>query len=173
MLTWKKPDPAELTSYQRAYADLVPEGDLAIILEGNLKSSVQLLSSLSAEKLKYRYAEGKWSIPQILVHVIDTERIFSYRILCIARGDRTPLPGYEENDYAKASNADERAFKDILEEYVNVRKATLSLFNSLSTKMLSNRGISNNKETSVCTLCYMLAGHEIHHMNVIKEKYLK
>jgi hypothetical protein len=105
--------------------------------------------------------------------MIDTERIFSYRILCIARGDKTPLPGYEENDYAQACNADERNFNDIIEEYINVRKSTLSLIKSLKADYLLNQGISNNTPVSVVTLCYILAGHEMHHVNVIKEKYLK
>lgn len=171
--TWTKPDPSEMTSYQRSYADLVPEGDLLSVLEKNSKEVVQLLSPLSPEKLKYRYAEGKWSIPQLLVHVMDAERIFSYRILCIARGDKTPLPGFEEDDYARNSNADERAFSEVLEEYINVRKATISLLKSLNDSLLSNTGISNTKKVSVRTLCYILAGHEIHHVNVLKEKYLK
>lgn len=172
-INWTKPNPSTLTAYQKAYVDLVREGDLIHILDGNSKRVFQLLFSLTSDKLKYRYAEGKWSIPQILVHMIDTERIFSYRILCIARGDKTPLPGYEENDYAKACNADERNFNDILEEYIIVRKSTLSLLKSLNESYLLNQGITNNTPVSVLTLCYMLAGHEIHHVSVIKEKYIK
>jgi uncharacterized damage-inducible protein DinB len=170
---WTKPLPSDLNSYQKSYSDLVSEGDLPAILENNSLAAVKLFSALTPEKLKYRYAPGKWSIPQLLVHIIDTERIFSYRILCVARGDKTPLPGYEENDYAAACNADDREFKDIIEEYVNVRRSSVSLLKSLTNKMLDNRGISNNKDTSVRVLCYVLAGHEIHHLNVIKEKYLK
>jgi len=172
-INWIKPNSAELTPYQRGYVDLVPEGDLTVILSDNAKSTFQLLSTLSIEKLKYRYAEGKWSIPQILVHMIDAERIFSYRILCIARGDKTPLPGFEENDYAKASNADERDFKDVLEEYLSVRKSTLSLLRSLNNNHVLNKGIANNNPVAAITVCYMLAGHEIHHIAVLKEKYLK
>src|ERR1041384_1874877 len=119
MNTWTKPDPSSLTSYQRGYVDLVPGGDLIALLEKNGKATSRLAASLAPEKLKYRYAEGKWSIPQILVHVTDTERIFSYRILCIARGDKTPLPGFEQDDYAHSSGADERNFSDIIEEFSN------------------------------------------------------
>lgn len=172
-INWTKPDSGDLSSYQRSYIDLVPEGELMRILENNASITAQLLSSLPPEKLKYRYAEGKWSIPQILVHMIDVERIFSYRILCIARGDKTPLPGFEENDYAKASNADERKFSDILEEYLNVRKATLCLLKSLDNSNLINKGIANNNPVSVLTICFMMAGHEMHHIHVIKEKYIK
>ena len=169
---WTKPDASSLSAYQRGYIDLVPAGDLTEILEKNLQNTLLLVSSLGSEKLRFRYAPGKWSIPQILVHMIDTERIFSYRVLRISRGDQTPLPGYEENDYAAASRADERDFKDILEEYSSVRKATLSLFKSLSAEDLLRKGTSNGKEISAGALCYMLAGHEIHHCKVIKDKYL-
>ena len=169
---WTKPDASSLSAYQRGYIDLVPSGDLTEILEKNLQNALSLVSSLGSEKLSFRYAPGKWSIPQILVHMIDTERIFSYRVLRISRGDQTPLPGYEENDYAAASRADERDFKDILEEYSSVRKATLSLFKSLSAEDLLRKGISNGKEISAGALCYMLTGHEIHHCKVIKDKYL-
>lgn len=169
---WTKPDPSTLTVYQRGYAELVPQGDLPSVFENHAKNTVALLSSLPADKLKYRYAEGKWSIPQILLHITDTERIFSYRILCIARGDKTPLPGFEENDYARESRADERDMKDILEEFQNVRRSTVSLLKSLGDKQLSYTGISNGKEVSVRALCYMLAGHEMHHLKVIQEKYL-
>lgn len=172
-ITWTKPKSAELTEYQRGYADLVPEGDLCSVLERNAQTTSQRMTSLSPEKLRYRYAEGKWSIPQILVHVIDTERIFAYRILRIARGDKTPLPGYEQDDYAQTCRADERNFRDIVDEFLSVRNATLSLLKSLNDQELSLTGNSNNKEVSVRTLCYMLAGHEIHHLNVINEKYLK
>lgn len=172
-VNWTKPEPIELSSYQRVYADLVPVGDLPLLLENNGASTSKLITSLSSEKLKYRYAEGKWSIPQIVAHIIDTERIFTYRILCMARGDKTPLPGFEENDYAKESFADERNFSDIVEEYSHVRKATISLLKSLNAKQIFNTGIANNNPVSVRTMCYMIAGHEIHHLNVIKEKYLK
>jgi uncharacterized damage-inducible protein DinB len=170
---WTKPRSAELTAFQQNYVGLVPNGDLIHILDSNSKRVFQLLYSFTPDTLTYRYAEGKWSIPQIVVHMIDTERIFSYRILCIARGDKTPLPGYEENDYAKVCNADERDFNDIIEEYLNVRKSTLSLLKSLNEKSFLNKGIANNSTVSVLTLCYMLAGHEMHHVNLMKEKYLK
>ena len=107
---WIKPDPSKLTEYQRSYVNLVPDGELPNILDDLLKETIGLLAALPPDKLSYRYAPGKWSIPQILLHITDTERIFSYRILCIARGDKTPLPGFEENDYAAASKADERGF---------------------------------------------------------------
>jgi uncharacterized damage-inducible protein DinB len=168
---WTKPNAAELTAFQQNYVGLVPSGDLIYILDSNSKRVFQLLYSCTPDALTYRYAQGKWSIPQIVAHLIDTERIFSYRILCIARGDKTPLPGYQEKEYAKVCNAEERDFNDIIEEYLNVRKSTLSLLKSLNDKSFSNKGIANNSPISVLALCYMLAGHEMHHINVMQEKY--
>lgn len=169
---WRKPDLSAATPYRRLYIERVPEGDLPNLLETNLRSTIKLLQGLSAEKLNYRYAPGKWSIPQILLHVCDTERIFSYRILCIARGDKTPLPGYEENDYARESDADNRDMAGIIAEFTSIRLATLDLLRSLSARTIDRTGTSNNQTVSVRELAYMMAGHELHHLNVIKEKYL-
>src|SRR4051812_3948663 len=117
-INWTKPDASDLNAYQKGYIDLAPEGDLIVTLSTGLERTIQLMEQLSPEKLKYRYAEGKWSIPEIMVHMIDAERIFSYRMLCIARGDKSSFPGYEQDDYVAASAADERNFKEIIEEYI-------------------------------------------------------
>ena len=172
MLIWKKPNSPVIAPYLSAYINLVPDGDLINILELNEIQTVALVGSLTREKLTYRYEHGKWSIPQLLLHVIDTERIFAYRILRIARGDKTPLSGYEENDYAAASRADERDFKEILDEFVSVRRATISLLKSLSQDSLEQTGFANKKEISVLSLCYVIAGHALHHNKVIQDKYL-
>jgi uncharacterized damage-inducible protein DinB len=170
-VTWKKPTTEELSPYQRSYIDQVPGDDVISILSTSRDANSIFFNNIPKEKLSYRYAEGKWSIPQILVHIIDTERIFAYRILCISRGDKTPFPGYEENEYAAASNADEREFSDIIEEYINVRTATLSLLKSLDEKMLLQKGTANNMPATPLLFTYMLAGHELHHIKVITEKY--
>ncbi len=170
---WTKPDTQTLTPYKKSYIDRVPEGDLSSIMEKNMQETALFLQSIPSGKLNFRYASGKWSIPQIVMHMSDTERIFSYRILCIARGDKTPLPGYEENDYARESGADARDFAGIIREFITARNSTLSLLKSLSNHSLDNTGTSNNMAVSVRELAYMLAGHELHHINVIKERYLK
>ena len=172
MITWAKPNSAELSEYQKTYINLVPAGNILQILENNLQETLKLTANLSKEKLSFRYAEGKWSIPQIIVHIIDSERIFAYRILCIARGDKTPLPGFEENNYAKNSNADSRNFTDILEEFQSVRNATITLLKSFTNETLLHRGITNKTDISVHQIIYMLTGHEMHHQTVLKEKYL-
>lgn len=170
---WNKPPDEILTAYQKSYVDKVPAGNLPDILRLNGEKTLELLRNLTETERKYIYADGKWSIAQILVHIIDTERIFAYRALRIARGDKTPLPAFEENDYAKNSNANERDFEEILEEYDCVRKATVSLLKSFTNEMLQNIGVSSNMNVTVNAIIYMLAGHEIHHVKVLKERYLR
>lgn len=169
---WNKPDNSTLSDYQINYIKNVPDGNLIQILTTNLEEYVTFFNSLSVEKINFRYAEGKWTIAELLVHIIDTERIFNYRMLCIARGDKSPLPGFDENKYAQAANVSERNFKDILEEYIWVRKATLKLLESFNNTTLNEIGTANNTSVSVKTIAYMLAGHEMHHIKIIKERYL-
>lgn len=171
-IVWRKPSNEVLSAYQRTYIDKVPAGDLIGILYSNGQITLQLLQNISKEERSYVYAMGKWNIAEILVHIIDTERIFAYRALRIARGDKTPLPGYEQNDYIQNCNANERDFKEILEEFDSVRKATISLFKSFTNEMLKNSGVSNNMDLTVNEIAYMLAGHEMHHIEVIRKKYL-
>jgi hypothetical protein len=171
--TFTKPDSSQLTAYQKIYIDKVPDGELTEILENNIQYTLKMMRSLSSEELSYRYAEGKWTIPEIMLHISDSERIFAYRMLCIARGDKTPLPGFEENDYAKTSQANARSFMDILDELVSVRKATITLMKSFTHEMVLRKGTSNNMPVSVQQLAYMLTGHGLHHLAVIREKYLK
>jgi uncharacterized damage-inducible protein DinB len=172
MIQFPKPLPSELNSYQKSYVAMVAGEDLIAQLEKNRESTVSLLRNLPKERISYRYAPGKWSIPEIIVHIIDSERIFSYRMLCFSRGEKASLPGYEENDYAAESEASARPIESIIEEYTHVRNATISLLKSFSEKQFLRKGRANNNDSSVQIMAYMLAGHEIHHMNVIKEKYI-
>lgn len=124
------------------------------------------------EKIGHRvYAHGKWSIKDILQHLIDTERIFNYRALRFARNDKTILPGFEENLYAEISGANERSFDELLNEFNTLRKSTVDLFNSFDKKMLHCEGVCFNKNISVLAVGFVLAGHTLHHLNVIKERY--
>ncbi|SET31915.1 DinB family protein [Hymenobacter actinosclerus] len=132
----------------------------------------QLLDGLSDEQARFRYAPGKWSIKEKLVHMIDTERIFAYRALRIARGDATPLPGYEQDDYVPLSDADARPLTDILAEYDAVRAATRCLFNSFGAAAAARCGTASGQPVSVRALVYMLAGHEAHHLQLLQERYL-
>jgi uncharacterized damage-inducible protein DinB len=168
-----KPTPAEFPPYAAMYIDLVPtEGNLLIQLEKNFETVKELICSLPGEKLYFRYAPGKWTIKEILVHIIDDERIYAYRALRFARRDQTELPGFEQDDYAVSSKANERDLDNIFEEYEAVRRSTISLFNGLPPESLTRKGTANNHVASVRALAWHIAGHELHHLAIIKEKYL-
>jgi len=169
----KRPAPDEYPAYSEMYMKYVPgDGMVLTHLKENLIELKKLIYSLPDEKLYYRYAEGKWTIKEILVHIIDDERIYAYRALCFARNDKTELPGFEQDDYALFSNANERSIENILNEYEAVRNATITLFESFDEAALLRKGIANKNKATVRALGYHLAGHELHHINIIKEKYL-
>ena len=128
--------------------------------------------SISFFKHEFRYAEGKWTIKDIILHLIDAERIFAYRALRIARNDNTALPGFEENDYVVAANANNREYESLLAEYETVRNATISLFETFSSEDLLRLGTASNNSVSVRAIGYIMLGHELHHKNVILERYL-
>ena len=131
-----------------------------------------LVLSLPSEKLSYRYEKGKWTIKEILVHIIDDERIYAYRAMCFARNEKTELPGFEQDDYVRYSGANERAITNILDEYEAVRYSTIALLNGLPDEAFLRSGIANNNRSTVRALANHIAGHELHHVNIIKERYL-
>jgi uncharacterized damage-inducible protein DinB len=141
-------------------------------MEENLRATREFILSLPEERLAYRYAEGKWTIKEILVHVSDDERIYAYRALRFARGDKTELPGFEQDDYAAHSGANARDIEDILAEFADVRRATVSLFKGLDREALVRVGVADGKVMSVRAAAYHIAGHELRHVNIIKERYL-
>jgi len=141
-----------------------------VLINQNL-SSVKLLSSIKEEKGNFAYAEGKWTIKQVIGHVIDTERIMVFRALCFARGEKQPIPGFEQNGYVKEANFNERTIKDLISEFKVVRKSNLYLFKSFSEAMLNRRGVAGGNEITVLALLFIIAGHEKHHIKILKEKY--
>ncbi|WP_369994894.1 DinB family protein [Winogradskyella sp.] len=141
-------------------------------LQTNLKEIMDFLSKLPKEKEDYAYAKGKWTVKDILLHIIDAERVFAYRALRIGRGDETPLAGFEQDDYVEQGKAANRSFESLIEEYESVRKATISLFKSFDDKTLLLMGKASGSSVSVRALGYIITGHENHHMQVIKERYL-
>lgn len=175
----RRPERSEYPSYSHPYFELI-KTDIDILqeLNDNFFKFKKLLCSLSKEHLLYRYAEGKWTIKEILVHNIDDERIFTYRALCYARNDMTPLPGFEEKEYVKYSMANNRSLDSIFEEYWNVRLSTIQLFQNLPEEAFNRKGslIGSNgertNERTVRALVYHIAGHELHHIKIIKERYL-
>lgn len=168
-----KPAQDEYPAYASMYIDLIPSDGLVLRhLEENFHLTKDLILSLSKEKLLYSYAPGKWTIKEVLVHITDDERIYAYRALRFARGDKTELPGFEQDNYALHSNANKRNLNSILEEFEAVRKSTIALFNGLDNETLSLGGIADGSYTTVRALAYHIAGHEAHHLSIIKQRYL-
>ena len=169
----EKPRKDEYPPYAEMYMKLVPgDGKLLQHLKDNFIAVKKLINSLPAQKLLYRYEKNKWTIKETLVHIIDDERIYAYRAMCFARNETQSLPGFEQDDYALYSGANDRDLDNIFEEYEAVRNATITLFNGLPEDALTRSGIANDNKATVRALAYHIAGHEQHHMNLIIEKYL-
>ncbi len=133
---------------------------------------LNLLNMAGEKNASFRYAEEKWSVKEVLGHIVDAERVFSYRALCIARGEKQSLPSFDENEYVQQANFDKRTLRNLLDEYDSVRLATVALFKSFSEEILMRKGIANGESITVQALLYIIAGHEIHHRRILDEKYL-
>lgn len=168
-----QPDANEYAPYYEKYTSLVPEGDVVATLTSQFADTLSFLRSLSEEQAASRYAPDKWSIKEVVGHMLDTERIFGHRAFRFARKDQTALPGFEQDDYVRAGNFDNRSLSDLAEEFELVRRANLCLLRSLDEEAWLRRGIASDNEVSVRALAYILAGHETHHLNVIRERYLE
>jgi len=166
------PDPSEYAPYYGRYITLVGGHDVVAVLEDQPRDTLALLSTLSDEQGDYRYAPDKWSIKEMLGHVIDAERVFSYRALRFARDDRTPLASFEQDGYVRSGGFGDRRLADLIEEFVCVRRATVWLFRTLSPEAWMRRGIASDNPVSVRAVAYIIAGHELHHRRVLQEKYL-
>ena len=169
--TIARPEPSEHSAYHERYISLVPGNDILGTLDSQRRQTLILLSGRDESEGDFRYAPDKWSVKEVLGHVCDTERIFAYRALRIARGDRTPLAGFEQDDYIRNGPFATRPFPDLIEDYIAVRRATLTLFRDLDEQAWMRRGIANNNEISVRALAYITAGHELHHRRILEEKY--
>jgi len=167
-----KPQSDEYAPSYGRYIDLVPSGSILATLQRQLAETRDLLARLTEEKAGYRYAPGKWSIKEVIGHVADSERVFTYRALRFARNDATPLPGFEQDGYVTNGRFDRRPLQDLRTEYEHVRLASIALFAPLAEEAWTKRGIANAVEVSVRALAWIIAGHEIHHRNVLQEKYL-
>jgi hypothetical protein len=167
-----RPKAAEYADYYGRYISLVPEGDLVATLEQQFDETAALLGSIPEERAGHRYAEGKWSIRELVGHIVDAERIFSYRVLRIARGDQTPLAGFDQDPYVPAGEFDARSLADLVEEFTAVRRSTLALLRGLPAAAWDRTGIASDNPVSVRALAYIIAGHERAHVGVLKERYL-
>lgn len=167
--TIARPEPAEHSPYHESYISLVPGNDIVSTLESQRRQTLILLSGRDESEGDFRYAPDKWSAKEVLGHVCDTERIFAYRALRISRGDRTPIEGFEQDDYVR--NGPRVPLAEIIEDYIAVRRATLTLLRNLDEQAWIRRGIANKKEVTVRALAYLTAGHEVHHRRILEEKY--
>lgn len=167
-----RPDLSRVPEWYHRYINQVQENDLATALQNQTKDFELFLTSLPAGKRDYRYVEGKWTIKEVLQHLIDAERIFAYRALCFARKDATPLPGFDENSYADNSKAAARDWEQLVEEFKVVRQSTNILFNSFDNDQLESPGNASGKPVYVLGIGFIIVGHINHHVTVIKERYL-
>lgn len=167
-----RPTADEHSPYFGTYISQAPGDDALPLLTRQIDETVALLNGVPEDRWTYRYAPGKWSLAEVVGHLSDTERIFAYRALCFARKDPTPLPGFQENDYAPASGHHARSLPDLTAELQAVRQASLALFRGLTDEAVGRRGVANGVEISVRAIAWILAGHERHHLGVVRERYL-
>src|ERR1700693_222950 len=169
--TVSRPQAGEYAPYYEKYVALVEGDDILNALEQQRRQTMLLLSGRDEIDGDFRYAPDKWNAKEVLGHVCDTERIFAYRALRIARGDQTPIEGYEQDDYVRNGPFASAPFSEIIEDYIAVRRATLTLLRNLDEAAWARRGVANKNEVSVRALAYIIAGHELHHRGILEEKY--
>jgi uncharacterized damage-inducible protein DinB len=166
-----RPEAAEYPEYCANYISKVPGSDVLSVLESQRLQMLQLFAGRSERDGSFRYAPGKWTVKEVLGHITDTERIFTYRALRFARADETPLPGFEQDDYVRSGGFGERTLAGLAEEFGAVRSASIGLFRSFNETAWPRRGLANQKEMTVRALAFMTAGHQIHHRIILEERY--
>jgi hypothetical protein len=172
MFALSRPTPEEYAPFYAGYVGRVPEKDILAVLERQLDEFPALLGGLGEERALSRYAAGKWSVKEVVGHIVDGERVFSYRALRFARGDRTPLAGFEQEGYVANGGFDRRPLADLLAEWEHLRRANLLFFRHLDAESWGRSGIASNAEVTVRALAYILAGHLRHHLAILTERYL-
>jgi len=163
---------SEYNPFYQTYVMALGNVGLFEELKTGKSNFLSLFEKISEEKLDFAYEEGKWTLAEAIVHTIDTERIFQYRALCIARNDKTPFPGFDQDAYVPYSNASNRTRKDLIEEYKAVRDSTISLFNSFDEESIKRIGTASGSKMSVRALGFIISGHQAHHIRIIEERYL-
>jgi hypothetical protein len=167
-----RPQANEYDPYYSRYISLVETDDVVAALEKQLPDTAALLTA-NADMADFRYAPGKWSVKEIVGHLSDSERILDYRVLRIARGDKTPIEGFEQDDYVPNGRFGERSLTDLLQEFGDVRRDSLHLFRNLNAEAAARWGNANKKDITARALIYTIAGHELHHRRMLKENYFK
>lgn len=175
-MSWMELEPPEASEhdpYYSRYLERVQGNQVSLILRQQRGEILEMLADLSEERAGFRYAPGKWSLKEVIGHLIDTERVFVYRALCFARGEAQPQPGFEQDEYVAAGRFDQRSVASLAAEYESVRGATLAFFESLDPADLGRTGVANDATISVRALLFILVGHESHHLSVLRERYLE
>ena len=170
MLT--RPAPNEYADYYATYTSQVPEGDILELMDSELEATLELLASIPAERETYRYAPGKWSIREAVGHMIDTERNFASRALWFARMDAAPLPGMEQDEWAAASNANDRPLGELAAEFAAARRSHRAMFAGFDDEAATRSGIASGVSFTTRSFAWILVGHEIHHRSILQERYL-
>lgn len=166
-----RPKPTEYAPYYERYVSLITSDDIMAVLEQQRRDSILLLNCRSEEEGNSRYAPGKWTVKELWGHVCDAERIFAYRALRFSRGDQTPIEGFEQDDYVPHAPFVQRPMSDLVEEFIAVRRASVSLFRMLDDAAWDLRGVASKNEVSVRGLAYIIAGHELHHRRILEQRY--
>jgi uncharacterized damage-inducible protein DinB len=166
-------DLSRVPEYYHRYINLAIDDDLQTAFKKHQTELISFLKDIPKKKWDYRYAEDKWSIKEVVQHIIDAERVFAYRALCFARKDQTPLPSFDENIFAANSKADERSKKDLIKELKTVQESSAQLFRSFDEEQLGQPGIASGKSTYVKGIAYIVVGHALHHKKILEERYLK
>ena len=167
-----RPDLSRVPEWYHGYINKVKEDDLSTAFNGQTNTFLKFLEELPEVKRNYRYADGKWTVKEVLQHIIDAERIFAYRALRFARKDSTPLPGFDENEYARNANVSNRNWNDMVEEFRALRQSTELMFTSFSEEELELPGVASEKLVYVLGIGFIIIGHVAHHWNILKERYL-
>jgi len=167
-----RPQPAEYDPYYQKYVGLVPEDEIVPALDGQTDELDKLFDGVPEEKGTFAYADGKWTLKEVLSHLIDGERMFAYRVFRIARGDKTPIEGFEQDGYIENSHANRRTFSELLNEFRLLREANVLFFKNLETGDWVRTGTANNVEISVRSLAWIMVGHIRHHIAILRERYL-
>ncbi|MFD1257159.1 DinB family protein [Mucilaginibacter terrae] len=167
-----QPQPGEFAPFYAGYVARAAEGDILQTLTQLKESTYTFFTIIPAEKEDFAYAPGKWTIKQVLNHIIDTERIFAFRLLCFARQDANAMPGFDENAYADSADVSARSLSDLATEFKALREANLYLYRSITPQQSLYTGMASGKVISIRSLLYIIAGHELHHLAILKERYL-
>ncbi len=170
-MTFDKPQADEYAAYYGKYISLVQSDDVLSALEQQRRDTVLLLSCRTEQEGNFAYAPGKWSVKEVIGHVCDGERVFAYRALRISRDDQTPMEGFEQDDYVRNGPFARATLSDVIDDFIAVRRATVSLLRNLDEAAWLRRGVANKSEVSVRALAYIIAGHELHHRRILEEKY--